>query len=154
MYCNFVAILYNIEMNAATQLLTQTLKEHDLSVTKTRSKVFCALEDSKPLSMNELIKKVSPEVHRTSAYRTVELFEKLGIVQRIQIGWKYKLELSNEFQDHHHHLTCTKCGRIESFQEPDSMHDILERIAAGKQFTLQRHQLELQGICSRCQAVK
>lgn len=150
-YCNFVAILYNIEMNSSQDLLAQTLKEHDLSVTTSRRIVFLALEDTEPLSMAQLVQKVSPDTHRTSVYRTVELFEKLGIIQRIQIGWKYKLELSNEFQDHHHHLTCMKCGKIESFQEPDIMHSLLEIIASEKHFNLQRHQLELQGVCATCQ---
>lgn len=138
-------------MNSTQNILSHTLKKHGHSITASRLSVFLALENTEPLTMAQLVSKVAPDTHRTSVYRTVELFEQLGIIQRIQIGWKYKLELSNEFQDHHHHLTCIKCGRIESFQEPDSMHQLLETIAKEKHFSLQRHQLELQGVCVRCQ---
>jgi len=34
-----------------------------------------------------------------------------------QIGWKYKLELSNAFQHHHHHLTCLQCGGVTPLPE-------------------------------------
>lgn len=135
----------------AKELLHRKLKEHGYSTTATRLAVLKALEDTHPLSMNELVQKLEKSVNRASIYRTVDLYEKLGIVQRLNIGWKYKLELSNEFQDHHHHLICTACGHIKSFQEPANLNYMLEAIAQHDGFLLQNHQLELQGLCKNCQ---
>lgn len=133
------------------ELLHRKLKEHGYSTTTTRLAVFRALEDTHPLSMSELVQRLEKSVNRASIYRTIDLYEKLGIVQRLNIGWKYKLELSNEFQDHHHHLICTACGRIKSFQEPANLNYMLEAIAQHDDFLLQNHQLELQGLCKNCQ---
>lgn len=138
-------------MKSSVDKLTQTLKNNGYSATLTRKAVFLALEKSKPLTMKQLVSKLDCKTHRTSAYRTVELFEQLGIIQRIQIGWKYKLELSNEFQDHHHHILCVKCGCMISFQEPEELHATLRAIADKNKFNLETHHIELQGVCQNCQ---
>jgi len=139
-------------MTTAQDLLNQRLKLYGFSVTKARLGVFKALENNEPQTMDQIVKKVKNTVNRASVYRVIDLFEKLGVVQRIQIGWKYKLELSNEFQEHHHHVICMQCGRIKSFREPENLDYLLGKIAERENFTLQNHQLELQGICSECQA--
>mgnify|MGYP001947059908 CR=1 FL=1 len=138
-------------MTTNRDLLKQRLKSSGYSITSTRLHVFTALEKSEPLSMEQLVKQVSSHVNRASVYRTIDLFEKLGIVQRLQIGWKYKLELSNEFQEHHHHIICTRCGKINTFREPGNLDYMLSKIAEAENFVLQHHQLELRGLCKSCQ---
>ena len=128
----------------------QKLKSNSLSNTKARQIVFTALSLlDKPASMNELIN-TCPEIDRVSVYRTIETFEKIGIVNRIQTGWKYKIELSDNFKEHHHHLTCTVCGAMIDFDEPKNLDHELHKIAQLNNFTLQKHILELRGVCSRC----
>lgn len=139
-----------IAMTSSIELLSRTLKDNGYSVTKSRLTLFQALEHSEPLSMNYLVRAVSPSVNRASVYRVVALFEQLGVVQRLQFGWKYKLELSNDFQEHHHHLTCVHCGKLLAFKEPLKLQQILAEIASSNDFVMQQHQLELQGICQRC----
>lgn len=151
-YCNFVAICYIIEMTTAQDLLRQKLKTYNFSVTDARLKVFKALENNEPQTMDQVVKKLKNTVNRASVYRVIDLFEKLGVVQRLQIGWKYKLELSNEFQEHHHHVVCLGCGKIKSFREPQNLDYLLSKIAENEQFILKNHQLELQGFCVDCQA--
>ena len=138
-------------MSENTQLLKQTLKQQGYSVTKVREVVFAALDHEEPQTMTQLIRRVIPTIDRASAYRTITLFEELGIVQRLQIGWKYKLELSDEFHAHHHHISCIKCGSIVSFHEEEKVEATIAGIAKGQGFRLVNHQLELQGICENCQ---
>ncbi|HSX16730.1 MAG TPA: transcriptional repressor [Patescibacteria group bacterium] len=126
----------------------QLLKDHGQSVTKARLAVFNALLGKEPLSMHELVNHV-PEIDRASAYRTVELFEQLGIVQRLNTGWKYKLELSDKFAEHHHHLTCTHCGRTIPMNETE-LERVIDRLAQAHDFTPTAHQIEIQGLCSNC----
>lgn len=137
-------------MTGSLELLTQTLKQHGFSTTKSRLTVFQALENCEPMVMRQLVRTVAPSVNRASVYRIIELFEQLGIVQRLQIGWKYKLELSNDFQEHHHHLTCIQCGNLIPFHEPSELHEVLTDIANTNDFQMQRHQIELQGLCKSC----
>lgn len=132
------------------ETLARTLKTAGYSVTKPREIVFSALRAGKPRSMRELTMDLSSVIDRASIYRTVELFEKLGVVVRVQTGWKYKIELSDAFLPHHHHITCLNCGKIVSFDEPDHLDELLGRIAAKHDFTHETHSLEISGYCADC----
>lgn len=124
------------------------LKSAGYSVTRARLAVFGALAGHEPLSMHQLIERAG-HIDRASVYRVVDLFERLGIVQRVNIGWKYKLELTDKFAEHHHHLSCTNCGRTISMNE-DELEDLITKLAAGHHFTPHAHQIEIQGLCSHC----
>lgn len=99
--------------------------------------------------MHELLL-ACPTVDRASIYRTVALFEKLGIVQRLQIGWKYKLELTDSFIHHHHHLSCSQCGKIVALPENADLEAALLALATSRGFSAQDHQLEIRGLCGDC----
>ena len=136
-------------MSEPFALLEARLKAGGQSITVTRRVVFDALQNAEPLSMRELALRCA-NIDRSSVYRTVQLFEKLGIVQRLQIGWKYKLELSGEFIHHHHHLSCTRCGTIIPLAEDAAIERQLEQLAAQHGFTASDHQLEIRGLCAAC----
>jgi Fur family transcriptional regulator, ferric uptake regulator len=137
-------------MSTPHETFESTLKEAGYSVTTARRSVFNALYHAEPQTMAELIKKVSPASDRASVYRTIVLFEKLGIVQRLQIGWKYKLELSDAFAAHHHHLTCVNCGKIVPLQESTELEKHIEQAATLRGFKPLTHQLEISGLCPDC----
>jgi Fur family ferric uptake transcriptional regulator len=141
-------------MTDSLKQLKHTLKSHQQSVTKSRQIVFEALIGAEPQTMNHLVAACSGRIDRASVYRTITLFEKLGIVQRLQIGWKYKLELSDSFQHHHHHMTCQQCGRTLPLPEDLQLERRLRALAAGQNFQLSGHQLELQGFCAVCSKLK
>ncbi|MGC1176897.1 MAG: transcriptional repressor [Candidatus Saccharimonadales bacterium] len=132
------------------QQLKTTLKHGDFSLTRTRQLVFAALQDKEPQTMHELILACQQSMDRATVYRTIELFERLGIVQRLQIGWKYKLELSDAFHHHHHHLTCQVCGQTFALPEDDQLEKRLRQLAQTQHFTMRGHQLEIQGVCQSC----
>lgn len=136
-------------MASNNETFKNLLKDAGYSVTKARLVVFEALLDNHdPMSMGELVA-AAPTIDRASVYRTVELFEQLGIIQRITTGWKYKLELSDRFTDHHHHLTCTNCGRIIKLNE-DELEQFIDDVAKRAHFIPSAHQIEIQGLCEDC----
>jgi Fur family ferric uptake transcriptional regulator len=132
-------------------LLEQKLRRANQSYTKPRQLVFVALEDQEPMAMSDLVARVDKSVDRASVYRTVKLFEELGIIHKLQIGWKYKLELSDDFHDHHHHIACVKCGAIQPVHEDEQLEQSIYKLASAHDFSLLTHQLELRGICKNCQ---
>lgn len=137
-------------MNHAAQF-KKILQDNGYSVTRARSLIFDALAAAnEPMAMHRLIDEVKGGADRVSVYRTVELFEKLGIAQRINIGWKYKIELSEAFLDHHHHMTCLGCGRVVTVQDEPQFEAMIERLAQVSGFTVASHQLEIQGHCETC----
>lgn len=135
----------------AKDLLQKILKDNDYSLTKPRQLVCEILLGSDPLAMRDLVNKAGGRIDRASLYRTIALFEKLGIVQRIYIGWKYKIELSDIFTHHHHHISCLKCGKIVAITEEDKIEQLIENLAAKHGFVAQNHQLEIRGLCPSCQ---
>jgi Fur family ferric uptake transcriptional regulator len=136
-------------MSSATDRFRQLLKTAGYSVTRARVVVFESLLGHEPLSMPQLVTKAST-IDRASIYRAVELFERLGIVQRISTGWKYKLELTDTFAAHHHHLTCTSCERTVAMNE-DELERLIVALSRRYGFVPTAHQIEIQGTCQQCQ---
>lgn len=128
----------------------QTLRQAGYSVTTARRRVFKALQGEEPLTMRQIINRCR-SVDRASVYRTIGLFEELGIIGRLQSGWKYRIELSDSFNRHHHHATCLICGRALDIPADARLEVRLYEIAELLNFQLERHQLELQGTCADCQ---
>lgn len=138
-------------MSKSTDRFKATLRRHGYSTTKARQAVFAALSGQEPQTIAQLIKACAG-VDRASIYRTISLLEQLGIVQRLQIGWKYKLELSGDFMEHHHHLSCTGCGNVIALPEDAAIEQRLYALAASQHFTPTDHQLEIRGLCKACAA--
>ncbi|HEY1645086.1 MAG TPA: Fur family transcriptional regulator [Candidatus Saccharimonadales bacterium] len=136
--------------NQSISQLKSILSDNGFSWTESRAAVFKSLAGGKPLSMNEVISKVNTQADRVSVYRTIELFERLGIVRRINVGWKYKIELSDQFVAHHHHLSCLKCGQIIDIEDERHIDKFIKEVADKFGFEPKNHQFEIDGICRNC----
>ena len=139
-------------MIAENILLTEKLKAGGYSLTHARTVVFEALSSApESLTMAELVE-CSSAVDRASVYRTVDVFEKLSIVNRVYVGWKYKLELSDAFSHHHHHLSCIKCSTVVLVEESPVIEKAIIGLTRSAGFRPDSHQLEIRGTCSQCQS--
>lgn len=137
-------------MSDVNNLFQQTLKNNGYSITEARQTVFLFLNDKEPQTMKQIVTGL-PKINKASIYRVIALFEKLGIVQRLQIGWKYKIELSDLFNYHHHHLSCRECGNIVALRDNASLEASLRSLATEYGFSNLSHQLEVSGVCPTCQ---
>lgn len=138
----------------ATHELSQLriiLKSHGHQITRAREAVFKLLLHSELQTLSEILSKSNGSVDRVSVYRNLDLFERLGIVHRIYIGWKYKIELSDTFTGHHHHLSCLQCGKIIDIKDHTSIDEFIEAVAKEFNFKPRRHQFEVDGYCEACQ---
>lgn len=126
------------------------LARNGYHVTNQRIVVFRLLDHEQPQSMRAILNKANGQIDRVSVYRSIELFEKLSIVKRIYIGWKYKLELTDEFLSHHHHLSCLRCGKVIDIEDERHIAEFITQTAAAFGFTPLRHQFEIEGYCSDC----
>ncbi len=124
------------------------LKQQGFTATKTRMGVFRVLLAQQPATMNDLVSAL-PQVDRATVYRTVLLFVDLGIAKKVYTGFKYRVELGDSFQEHHHHLTCLRCGNVIDIHTPEIEYAI-EQTAANNGFRPIRHDLEITGYCSSC----
>lgn len=137
---------------AKNEIFIKILKDNNLSITKPRLIVFEGLVNSaSPKSMKELYNLVGNNIDRVSVYRVVALFERLGIINKIAIGFKYKIELSEVFTEHHHHISCIKCGKIIAITDDGPIENYVKDIAKKYKFSGIKHNFELNGYCPKCQ---
>jgi Fur family ferric uptake transcriptional regulator len=135
------------------ETLRALLKKDGISLTKPRRIIFDLLLGQEPQSMQVLIKRANGRVDRATVYRTVELFEKLGIVRRLNVGWKYKIELSDVFVGHHHHFHCTNCGRTYSLPPNPMLETMIDSQINKDGFSPRGHNLQIYGMCPNCSGV-
>lgn len=143
-------LIFYCSMDSGAQLLEKILRKNNLFVTNARKVVFMSLWGKEPQTMHEIENAVSSKINRTSIYRVIELYVRLGIVQKIQTGWKYKIELSDIFVEHHHHLTCIHCGRLIAIHEHEEIERFIDKVSRKYAFSNTSHQLEIQGVCPDC----
>lgn len=137
-------------MESGIQKVKSTLKEANCGATKGRIAVFTALAQHGPVSVGDLATLLQNTADRATVYRTIELFEKLGIVNRIWHGFKHQVELSEIFTPHHHHATCQNCGKTIDVSSPE-LEAALTAVIKRHRFLTLTHSVELTGYCTNCQ---
>ncbi|MBI2617274.1 transcriptional repressor [Candidatus Gottesmanbacteria bacterium] len=130
---------------------TNQLQNFGYRLTTPRTEILKVLSTTKPLSTKEVfafLKKNGSQVDIVTTYRTLELFEKLGFIRKIQLEDKTsRYELIGA--SHHHHLVCMKCKNIEDVQVEEGL--LLNQIKKQSRFRVEKHALEFFGICGNCQ---
>jgi Fur family transcriptional regulator, ferric uptake regulator len=94
-----------------------------------------------------------PAVGRASVYRTLEQLEQLGLLNRVDVGSEVVAFERNDPGGHHHHMLCTKCGRLLPFSDP-SLEQAIAAIGAAAEFQITSHDVLLRGLCPQCAEAK
>lgn len=126
------------------------LKQRGHFVTKPRLRLFAILQKRPALTMQQLIPQLSQH-DQVTVYRNIDLFEELGIVNRLRLGWQTKIELSDLFRHHHHHFTCNHCNKIFDLPDDSTIEKQIAQLGNDKNFQITDHQLEIRGLCQNCQ---
>ncbi|HET9058969.1 MAG TPA: Fur family transcriptional regulator [Acidimicrobiales bacterium] len=97
----------------------------------------------------------APRLPRSSAYRNLVDLELAGIVRRVAANDDYsRYELAEDITEHHHHLVCTRCGRVLDVTPPagfeTSMAGYLDAVLAVSGFRAADHRLDVFGTCAAC----
>lgn len=135
---------------------SQQLKDAGLKITMPRLKVLQILEQSRDhhLSAESVYKALldmGEDVGLATVYRVLTQFEAAGLVARHNFeGGHSVFELSQG--EHHDHLVCVKCGRVEEFI--DEIIEQRQRMIAEKaHFKMTDHALNIYGLCPGCQTL-
>jgi Fe2+ or Zn2+ uptake regulation protein len=121
-----------------------------LRVTEARRSLVRILAQSKlPLAVEELHRKVGRQrADKVTLYRSLDAFERAGIVQRHPLEKGRALYALTLGAHHHHHVVCRRCGAVERLAECDTA--AVEAAARARGFSDLSHVLEIQGVCPRC----
>jgi Fe2+ or Zn2+ uptake regulation protein len=109
---------------------------------------------AKPLSIAEVLEG-SARLPQSSVYRNLAALEQAGVVRRVVTEEEFgRYELAEDLTEHHHHLICSSCGRVEDVTIPPDLEQrmdrTIDRVARQTRFASVRHRFDLIGTCGRC----
>lgn len=122
--------------------------------TAQREALVVALERAgKPLSTAEIV--AAHTGPQSSVYRNLAVLEHADVVRRVITEGEFaRYELTEELTEHHHHMICTRCGKVEDVTIPPdletTMDRTVDRLARRSGFAKVRHRLDLIGTCRAC----
>lgn len=119
-----------------------------------RQLVDLLMDLGRPVTIAELMEQGAIQ-SQSSLYRNLAILEQCGAVERIaSTDDVSRYELTEELSEHHHHLVCSACGRIDDVVLPAAIERAL--VAAATEafdqqgYVIDSHRLELVGTCGGC----
>ena len=98
------------------------------------------------------LRRREPKIGRATIFRTLEALVAAGVARRLeQDGHVYGYVACRP--EHHHHLACDRCGRVEEIEEA-YITPVAERVAADLGFTIDDARLDFYGLCATCRAAE
>ncbi|MCX7991195.1 MAG: transcriptional repressor [Proteobacteria bacterium] len=133
--------------------LKKFLKTKGLRFTKQREVIVNEfLKTGSHISAGELYRKVSAKYKNigfATVYRTLKVLIEFGLAEGKSFGdGQARFEPSKQ-TSHHDHLICEKCGKILEFYD-SNLEKIQEEISKKFGFTIKRHDLQIYGLCKKC----
>lgn len=130
------------------------LKKAGLKVTIPRLKILEIMEKAKDHHMSaediyRILLESGEDIGLATVYRVLTQFEEAGLVTRHNFeGGQSVFEVDHG--EHHDHLVCVKCGRVEEFVD-----EVIEKrqreIAKQAGYSITDHSLNIYGSCGKCQ---
>ncbi|MFK7962926.1 MAG: ferric iron uptake transcriptional regulator [Burkholderiaceae bacterium] len=128
------------------------LKNAGLKATLPRLKVLEVFEKSKDRHLTaedvfKLLLDKGEDIGLATVYRVLTQFEQAGLLKRNMFeGGKAIFELDEG--EHHDHLVCLQCGKVEEFFDA-AIEQSQKKIAKAHGFELADHALSLYGNCTK-----
>jgi Fur family ferric uptake transcriptional regulator len=88
-----------------------------------------------------------------SVYRVLDVLSELRLVQRVDVGdGVARFEPAAPGGDHHHHVVCGDCGKVEPFSD-SSLERAIAQASSRLGYAVEGHEVVLRGECGDCRAV-
>jgi Fur family transcriptional regulator, ferric uptake regulator len=85
-----------------------------------------------------------------SVYRVLDVLAEKRLVQRLDLGdGVARFEPVREAEEHHHHIVCDDCGKIEVFAD-ERLERVIRDVEASSGYEVAGHDVVLRGACSSC----
>ena len=123
-------------------------------VTRQRLLVANALAaDGRQQTAEQLYRRLrrrEPGIGRATVFRTLETLVDAGVARRLELDGHIYAYVAC-LPAHHHHVACTRCGRVEEIDEA-YVTPIAERLAHDMGFEIDDARLDFYGRCATCRA--
>ena len=138
----------------ASNSLISALKKEGLRYTNQRQAVWDEIKSNEDHRDAEEIysalRKNNLNVSRATVYRTIDVLYKNNLIRKIELGdspAKYENKVNSE---HHDHIICVQCGKIEEFVD-ETIEARQDAIIDKMGFKMIRHIHQLFVLCNDCQ---
>lgn len=109
----------------------------------------CALS---AIEIEDALRTAERPVARASIYRILDEFERLKLVQKVQVGQTMtRYEPVRTGTGHHHHLVCDNCGTVIPFTDP-GLEAAIQELSRRVPMRVAEHEIVLHGACEDCTA--
>lgn len=144
-------------MDKELKVFSDFLKHKKLKFTRQRVEILRSfLNTDRHLSVEELyyiVKKRNSAIGQATVFRTLKLLAEAGIADEVDLGDK-KVRYEHKYgHTHHDHLVCIQCGRFIEVVEP-RIEKLQDSLCKKFEFSLQKHKLDIYGICRECRLKK
>lgn len=95
----------------------------------------------------EKVRRRLPKISLGTVYRNLEVLTELGEIQTLELGCS--LKRFDGVPEHHYHIRCIHCDRLEDAPVPVAM-DLDAELSGKTKFQILGHKLEFVGICPKC----
>jgi Fur family ferric uptake transcriptional regulator len=133
--------------------LRAQLHAHGLRATSQRTLVLRAvrtLRHATPETISTQVRQVDPGLNPSTVYRTLELFERIGLVRHTHLGPGAATYHSAE--DHGHlHLVCEVCGSVDEVPSAIAA-QLVGSLEATNGFQPDVEHMAITGTCAACSA--
>ncbi len=142
---------------AKDQYFSELLNKKKLKKTTKRLDILSVFQKGcKPINAQFIYKVLkNKKIDLTTIYRTLLVFEKVGILKRVDLQQDSVFYELNG--DHHHHIICLKCKKISNFEgcQKDADSLIQKALKNNKNFSsISHHSFDLFGFCKKCSLIK
>jgi Fur family transcriptional regulator, ferric uptake regulator len=87
-----------------------------------------------------------------TVYRVLEQLSERGLVQRVDVdAGTARYEAALPTGEHHHHLVCADCGKVEAFAD-DELEAVIHKVERRTGYSVAGHDVVLRGACRECAA--
>lgn len=144
-------------MESLFDMLRGKLKDKGYKLTTQRRVIYDVFIDNQgshlsPEEVYDMVKDKYPEIGLATVYRTLQLFEELGAIYKLNFDdGCNRYELNNNTNNHqHHHLICLECGKVLEV-EIDLLDKLEDKVQRESKFKIVDHNVKFFGYCEDCQ---
>lgn len=125
------------------------LKSNNLKTTKNRELILSVFKNNNlPLCAEDIYTKLNNKINIATIYRNLNLLSDKGILSKFVFeDGKMYYKLNNN--EHTHKLVCNICHKVTSIKNCP-MELLSKNITKTTGFQITSHNLELKGICPKC----
>ena len=139
--------------------LQNALRDRGIRLTRQRRVILQVMDSAEQhLDVDQILdraKKVDPDVHLVTVYRTIDLLKRQGLIDELDLlhlrGDRHYYETHGPRD--HIHVACLRCGKVREF-ESRLYEQLKEQIARDFNMKVTVSRTEVGGICNDCLAAE